>query len=245
MNLVIIGPGRMGAAVSSLAERQGARIVASVDGEDWDDFEARASRGDLGPIDAAIEFTLPDQAAKNIRRLVGLGIPTVVGTTGWHDQLDDVTDFVERQGGALVYGSNFSVGVYVFDRVVGFATQLFSQVDDVSAYLVEHHHEAKVDAPSGTAHQLTQTIRRSKSKRKPDLMSETPVTSVRAGHEPGRHTVGFDGPYDHVTLTHAARSREGFAAGALLAARLIQGRRGVYRFNDVLNEWFEVDDVRF
>lgn len=241
MKLILVGHGRMGMAVESLAERDGHEVVATVEAGEWDHLSTLHAQGELAGVDAAIEFTLPDQVLGNVTRLMDLGLPVVVGTTGWEGDLAAVEAVVDAASGSLVYGSNFSVGVYAFDRVVGFATSLFSRIDDVSAYLVEHHHDRKVDAPSGTARLLSQTIRRSKSKRGSNVMSHMPVTSIRAGHEPGRHTVGFDGPFDHVTLTHAARNREGFAAGALLAARLLKGRPGVYRFNDLMNEWFEVE----
>lgn len=241
MKLILVGHGRMGAAVASLAKRDGHEVVGIVDNDGWDHLSTLHAQGLLADVDAAIEFTLPDQVLGNVTRLMALGLPVVVGTTGWSDDADAVRAVVAQHTGSLVYGSNFSVGVYAFDRVVGFATSLYSRIEGVSAYLVEHHHDQKVDAPSGTARLLSQTIRESKSKRGPSVMSQMPVTSVRAGHEPGRHTVGFDGPFDHVTLTHAARNREGFAAGALLAARLLRGRHGVYRFNDLMNEWFEVE----
>lgn len=238
MKLVIVGAGRMGGAVRSLAERRGHEIVATVGRDGWEGLEALGARGTLDGVHAAIDFTLPDQVRGNVARLVALGLPVVVGTTGWEGDRDAVRTLVEAADGCLVHGSNFSIGVYVFGRLVREATRLFDRVEDVSPYLVEHHHAGKVDAPSGTARRLAEIVRSASAASDGDRSVALPVTSIRAGHEPGRHTVGFDGPFDHVTLTHQARSREGFAAGALLATRLIEGRRGMYRYSDLLDDWF-------
>jgi 4-hydroxy-tetrahydrodipicolinate reductase len=155
-------------------------------------------------------------------------VPLVEGTTGWHAQMEDVRRHFEREGGALIYGANFSVGVNLFYRVVARATELFQKFD-YAAFIEEAHHARKRDAPSGTALRLR------------DLVAEVygpdvPVASTRAGHIPGTHRVGFDSPADTVTLTHTARSREGFAAGALVAARWIQDKTGVYEFSETLDE---------
>jgi len=268
MKLVIVGAGRMGSAVRSLAERRGHEIVATVGREGWDRLAALGAQGSLHGVQAAIDFTLPDQVGGNVERLVALGLPVVVGTTGWEHDRDAVRELVEAADGCLVHGSNFSIGVYVFGRLVREATHLFDRVEDVSPYLVEHHHAGKADAPSGTARQLAEIVRAASTVggdghpasaaggegrlasaaegddhtasavSGDDRAVALPVASIRAGHEPGRHTVGFDGPFDHVTLTHQARSREGFASGALLATRLIEGRRGMYRYGDLLDDWF-------
>jgi len=157
---------------------------------------------------------------------VAAGVPLVEGTTGWHDQKNAVCEIVVKGNGAMVYGANFSVGVQIFNRIVDQAAELFSAVDSYHAYIEEAHHARKRDAPSGTALRLKEIMMTR-------LGHEFPVVSTRAGYIPGTHRVGFDGPADQITLTHVARSREGFAAGALTAARWIVGRRGVFEFGEM------------
>jgi 4-hydroxy-tetrahydrodipicolinate reductase len=166
---------------------------------------------------------------RNIEACGRAGVPLVEGTTGWQEKVADARRLVEDHQGALVYGANFSIGVNVFYRIVSQAARLMASLDQYQAFMEEEHHARKRDAPSGTALKLK------------DLMSEyvkteIPIASVRAGHIPGTHRVGFDSAADQIMLTHMARSREGFAAGALLAARWISGRKGIYEFSEVLNE---------
>ncbi|MBO0779163.1 MAG: hypothetical protein J2P37_10090, partial [Ktedonobacteraceae bacterium] len=164
-------------------------------------------------------------------------VPLVEGTTGWHAQLKDVRHIIERSGGALIYGANFSVGVHLFSLVVERAAELFKAFD-YAPFIEEAHHSRKRDAPSGTALQLRRRLAGFSA-------SEIPIASTRAGHIPGTHRVGFDSSADTVTLTHIARSREGFATGALVAARWIQGRQGVYEFSETFDEMLKgVNDER-
>ena len=162
----------------------------------------------------AIDFTTPDAAAENARACARAGCPVVVGTTGWYDELDAVAADVERAGGAILTAPNFSVGVAVFDRIVAEAARLFGRLGRFAdARLVETHHAAKVDAPSGTAGALARTASAA-------LGRDVPITSVRVGHVPGTHELIFDSPFEQVRLVHEARDRRVFAEGALLAARL-------------------------
>ncbi len=156
-------------------------------------------------------------------------MPLVEGTTGWKDQESRAKEIITGHHGALVYGANFSIGVNVFYRIVRNAAQLFGSLDQYEAFIEEQHHSRKRDAPSGTALQL-------KSVMAEFIKAEVPIASTRAGHIPGTHRVGFDSAADQITLTHTARSREGFAAGALLAARWIVGRKGVFEFSEVIDE---------
>ena len=151
----------------------------------------------------------------------------VVGTTGWYDQLETISSEVERAGGAMLTAPNFSVGVAVFDRVVAEAARLFARVEGFDAHLVETHHSAKKDAPSGTAGALARAASAA-------LGRTIPVTSIRTGHVPGTHEIVFDAPFEQVRLVHEARDRRVFAEGALVAARWIVGRRGVFTMADVL-----------
>jgi 4-hydroxy-tetrahydrodipicolinate reductase len=156
-------------------------------------------------------------------------VALVEGTTGWKDHEAEVRRLVEEHDGALVYGANFSIGVNVFYRFVSQAARLMAGLDQYEAFIEEEHHSRKRDAPSGTALKLR------------DLMAEhikveIPIASIRAGHIPGTHRVGFDSAADQITLMHMARSREGFAAGALLAAHWVVGRKGIYEFSQVIDE---------
>ncbi len=156
-------------------------------------------------------------------------MPLVEGTTGWKEQEAKAREIVEEHNGALVFGANFSVGVNLFYRIASHAAKLMADVDQYQAFIEEEHHARKRDAPSGTALKLKDLMAQY-------LKTEIPVASTRAGYIPGTHRVGFDSAADQIMLTHMARSREGFAAGALLAARWIVGRKGVYEFSDVVDE---------
>jgi len=179
-------------------------------------------------IDVAIEFTTPESATANLVKLADAGVPAVTGTTGWVDRLPEVTKAVETAGTGLVWSPNFSMGVAVFRRLAGLAAELLRDEDAYGAWAWEIHHDAKKDAPSGTLLHLVRTMEQSGYKRKID------VASNRAGKHPGTHEIGFDSQADTITLRHAARSREGFARGALKAAQWVIGRQGVYTFEDVL-----------
>ncbi|HVF43866.1 MAG TPA: dihydrodipicolinate reductase C-terminal domain-containing protein [Pyrinomonadaceae bacterium] len=227
MKLALIGRGAMGRLVERLA-REGGHEVATVLGSRESAFQTGELAKILGGHDAAIDFTVAEAVPRHAEACALARVPLVEGTTGWHARLEDVRGAVERRNGALIYGANFSVGVNLFYRVVARAAELFSRVD-YAAFVEEAHHSRKRDAPSGTAIQLRDIVADAYG-------SEVPVASTRAGHIPGTHRVGFDSAADNVTLTHTARSREGFAAGALVAARWIQGRTGVYEFSETLGE---------
>ena len=224
--LALVGMGRMGRALAALAPERGFRVVAELDRARAD--YAGISRDTLRGAQVAIEFTTPDAAAANARACAAAGCPVVVGTTGWYDQLPAVEAEIERAGGALLTAPNFSVGVAVFDRVVAEAAHLFAQLQGFDAHLIETHHAAKKDAPSGTAGALARTASSA-------LGRAIPVTSIRTGHVPGTHEVVFDAPFEQVRLVHEARDRRVFAEGALVAARWLVGRRGVYTMSDVLS----------
>ena len=186
--------------------------------------------------DAAIDFSTARAVLRNAEACAKASVPLVEGTTGWQEHAGEVRDAITSRGGALVFGANFSVGVAVFYRLVSRAAELFAAVEGYEPFVEEAHHSRKRDAPSGTALKLKELL----AARLPD--SPIPVASTRAGHIPGTHRVGFDSAADQLTLTHAARTREGFAAGALLAARWIQGRAGVFEFSEVMDEILKGSD---
>jgi 4-hydroxy-tetrahydrodipicolinate reductase len=225
--IALIGMGKMGRALAALAPERGFRVVATLDASQPDYHGVTADA--LAGAHVAIEFTTPDAAPDNALACAAAGCPIVVGTTGWYDRLPAVAAQVERRGGALLTAPNFSVGVAVFDRVVAEAARLFAQLEGFDAHLVETHHAAKRDAPSGTAGALARTIEVA-------LGRSIPMTSIRTGSVPGTHEVIFDAPFEQVRLVHEARDRRVFAEGALVAARWLVGRRGVFTMRDVLSD---------
>jgi 4-hydroxy-tetrahydrodipicolinate reductase len=222
MKLAIIGYGKMGKMVESLAPEYGFTVHARVD--IGDNFAKAAG------ADVAIEFTAPSEVSKNVEALAALGIPMVIGTTGWADQMDRVRAAVEKHNTGLVWSPNFSIGVNVFFRLVRDAAKLLENEPQYGAWAWEIHHNTKKDAPSGTLLKLVEEMKTAGYSHPVD------VSSNRAGSHPGTHEIGFDSGADTITLRHAARSREGFARGALKAAQWLPSHRGVFKFEDVLFE---------
>jgi 4-hydroxy-tetrahydrodipicolinate reductase len=217
----------MGRAVAEIAvERE--HVVHAIVGRAENAGGAALTRERLAGVDAAIEFTRPDAVVTNLERLIEAGIPTVTGTTGWNAELPRIARLVEARRGALLYGANFSVGVHLFLRAARDLAARFAGRPEFDSFILEEHHAAKVDAPSGTAAALRGRLREADSAR------EFPITSVRAGAIPGTHVVTYDGPHDTVALSHVARSRRGFAAGAVAAAEWLPGHPGVHDFEEML-----------
>jgi 4-hydroxy-tetrahydrodipicolinate reductase len=225
--LALLGFGKMGKTIAELAPQRGfeVRLVMDIDvnaqgrGVTPENFQG---------IDVCIDFTTPDAVVENIRRVAGLGVNLVVGTTGWHNRLEEVRGIIESAGVGMVYGANFSIGVNLFYRLAKAAAEIFAPFAMYDPYLIEAHHKLKKDAPSGTALEIKRQIQSEFGTR------EVPVTSVRAGYIPGWHELGFDSEADTITLRHTARGRQGFAEGALHAARWVVGRKGLFSFAEVL-----------
>jgi 4-hydroxy-tetrahydrodipicolinate reductase len=228
MKLALIGKGAMGQLVSARARDEGHEIALTLSSQDAERTTEELA-GRLRAADVAIDFSSGPAVLQNIKACALAGVPLVEGTTGWQDEQVAAFELVREHDGALVYGANFSIGVNLFYRLVAHAAELFRATDDYAPFIEEAHHARKRDAPSGTALRLRDLL----SARLPQ---DIPVSSTRAGYIPGTHRVGFDSLADQITLVHTARSREGFAAGALVAARWIQGRRGVYEFSAVIDE---------
>ncbi len=228
MNLALIGYGKMGRLIEELATARGYRVVFKVDIDENRDGQALTEQN-LRGVDVAIDFTTPEAVVRSVERVTALGINMVVGTTGWMDQLEAVRSMVEAKGVGFVYGSNFSIGVNLFFRLMEAAAAQFRQHSQYDPWIYEIHHRAKLDAPSGTALTLKQILEKSYGPR------EISTASNRAGAIPGEHTVGFDSEADTLTFTHTARSRLGFASGALHAAEWVRGKKGFYEFPDILS----------
>ena len=227
--LAIVGNGKMGKLVDVLAPSFDFEVRARFATHN----NARAvglTREALQHVDVAIEFSTPESAPDNLLRLASLGIPAVTGTTGWYDHLPAVRGAVLQANTSLVWGPNFSIGMNIFMHVVVQAAALFEKHPAYDAWGWEIHHAAKKDAPSGTLKKLAEEIRAAGYSRPMNLSAN------RAGGHPGTHEIGFDSAGDTVTLRHAARSREGFARGALHAAAWAAGKKGVYEFREILGE---------
>jgi len=227
MRLALFGGGAMGKLVSARAKDQGHEVAIILTSRDAG-RNANEIQGLLRGIDAAIDFSVADAVLLNATACARARVPLIEGTTGWNSREAEVRHVIEEFGGALIYGANFSVGVNLFYRIVIRAAELFQGLEGYDPFIVEAHHSRKRDAPSGTALHLRDLLG--------PTAREVPIASTRAGHIPGTHHVGFDSAADQITLTHTARSREGFAAGALLAARWAIGQQGVYEFSEVFYE---------
>lgn len=233
----------MGSAVEQVALDRGHEIGARYHSER--PFAA-AGPAALEDIDVAVDFSLPALALNHIQRYCEWGLPAVIGTTGWYDELDRVERLVDDHGASLLYAPNFSVGVAVVRRALEGVLPLLDQLGDYDPFVREMHHTNKVDSPSGTAQMLGGLLVEG-LERKDHVETETQhqridpsavhVTSTRAGTIYGEHTVGFDGPYDQITVGHRAKTRRGFAAGAVRAAEWLDGRQGLFTLDDMLADW--------
>jgi 4-hydroxy-tetrahydrodipicolinate reductase len=267
MKIAIIGYGKMGKMIEQAAAAAGHTITAAVDplaqispnGARL--FRGLAEAGDLCGAEAAIEFTQPGTALANIKILAERKIPAVIGTTGWHDKLDEARQAVEQAGSSLIWSSNFSLGVYLFYRIAWYAAQLADSFPEYDIGGFEAHHNKKMDSPSGTARTLVDgVLERVKRKEKAvwETLSRRPqpdelhFLSLRMGSVPGTHSLFFDSAADTIEITHTARSREGFAAGAVRAAQWLAGspaeagspdlragggpRKGFFTIDDMLKD---------
>ncbi|MBV8199053.1 MAG: dihydrodipicolinate reductase [Acidobacteria bacterium] len=233
--LALIGYGAMGRLVEQLAPQHGFEVALRHGGAQCR-AGAPLAAAQLRGIEVAIDFSVGAAVADNVERLAPLGIPMVIGTTGWSDQLQRVRETVAAHGAGLVHGANFSVGVQVFYRVVAAAAQLLAADADYDPWLYEIHHRRKRDAPSGTLRELHRVLERAGYARGVDAASN------RAGAIPGTHLVGFDSEADTIRLEHQARGRTGFARGALRAARWVLGRRGVFEWSEIWEEVVRAGD---
>ena len=236
LGLAIVGLGKMGRMCEELAAEYGIEVRAR--------FDAANNAGGSGltaaalrEVDVAVEFSEPRAAVANIRALAKAGICAAVGTTGWGDELEAAREAVMRAGTGLVWAANFSVGVNLFLQIAGRAAELFAKQTEYEAWGWEMHHSAKKDAPSGTLKKLAEVMRARGYERRIDL------SASRAGAVPGTHEIGFDSLGDTITLRHTARSGEGFARGALQAARWVVGKQGFFEFREIVGELGEEKDA--
>lgn len=223
--IAVIGDGKMGRTVAQMVQERGWHLTAMLDQEHNRDGVGITRRA-LGDPDVAIEFTEPGSAVPNILACIHEGVPVVVGTTGWYDALPMLTEAANEEGGTFLWAPNFSVGVTLFVEIARQAAAIMSK-SDFSAAMVETHHSAKKDAPSGTALAIVKAMEGS-------LGKQLPVTSVRTGSVPGTHELIFDGQFEQIILRHEARDRRVFADGALKAAEWLRGKKGVFTMRNAL-----------
>jgi 4-hydroxy-tetrahydrodipicolinate reductase len=228
MKLAIIGDGKMGQALAPLATARGHAVTAMLGlAENRDGSGIDPAR--LGHPDVAIEFTEPGSAVANALACVRIGLPVVVGTTGWYDRLPEVTSEVRRANGAMFVAPNFSLGVAVMVAAAQAAAAAARALTAFDVHLLETHHAAKKDRPSGTAASIADIAGQA-------LDRDVPITSVRTGHVPGTHVLILDAPFEQVRIVHEARDRRVFADGAISAAEWLLGRTGVFTMRDLLQQ---------
>jgi 4-hydroxy-tetrahydrodipicolinate reductase len=229
VGLAIVGYGKMGRLIEQFAPEYGFDVRAKFNGAN-NTRGVGLTREALRGVDVAVEFTTPDAAVENIQRLAAAGVNAVVGTTGWSERFSAVREALATSGTGLVWAPNFSVGMNLFMQAVAHTAALFAKQQEYEAWGWEIHHSAKKDAPSGTLKKLAEEMRASGFER------AVSMSSNRAGAHPGTHEIGFDSNGDTITLRHTARSREGFARGALRAARWVAGKKGIFEFQEILGE---------
>lgn len=238
MKIALLGYGKMGKAIEAEATKRGHEVVLTIDnGDDWE------QKGDLMKnCDIAIDFSMPSTAVENIYRCFAIGLPVVVGTTGWYDQIDQVVADCRKQDQSLFVASNFSIGMNIVFAMNRRLAELMGRRDEYRVSITETHHIHKLDAPSGTAITLANDIAgRSKRYGKWVLANTTepdegdiPVTSVREGEVPGIHEIVYDSEMDTIRLSHSAKSRKGLAVGAVLAAEFLLGKKGYYTMDNLI-----------
>jgi 4-hydroxy-tetrahydrodipicolinate reductase len=225
-SMAIIGYGKMGKLIEQLAPEYGFAVALKLDEFNNTNFEGLTAENFRG-VDVAIDFSIPAAVPRNAQGIAAFGVNLVIGTTGWVEQIDVVRAAVEKNRVGAVWSPNYSIGVNAFFRLVSHAARLLASQPEYGAWAWEVHHSTKKDAPSGTLLKLVEDMKRAGYERAID------VSSSRAGAHPGTHEIGFDSSADTITLRHTARSREGFARGALNAARWVVGKKGFYEFGEI------------
>ncbi len=235
MRILLIGYGKMGKTIERLAEAKGHQIVGKIDMNNAKDL-----RLSLENADVAIEFTNPESALNNITTCIEKKVPVICGTTGWLKEIDVVKRALETSGGAFFYASNYSIGVNIFFELNKKLAKMMNHYPEYTIQIDETHHTEKLDAPSGTAITLAEGVCENVDRKaswilsQPDQQDKVNIDSHRIGKVYGKHTVTYNSQIDHISITHDAHTRDGFAMGALLAAEWIIGKEGFYGMKDLL-----------
>ena len=225
MKVALIGYGRIGKLIHKLAKDRGFEVVATIDSKS----SLAALKSSINQADICIDFSTPHAVLENVKYLALLKKDIIMGTTGWHEHLPEIQSIVNESKIGFLHSPNFSLGVALFLKVIEQTAELMASFDQYEAAGIEVHHSKKLDSPSGTAKALQARLNTHAGK-------AVAFTSVRVGDTPGTHSVIYDSPADTITLTHAARNREGFAHGALTAAQWLKGKKGVFILDDLLKE---------
>ncbi|MBR9691097.1 4-hydroxy-tetrahydrodipicolinate reductase [Candidatus Woesearchaeota archaeon] len=247
MKIAIVGYGKMGKMIENLANEKGIKITARVDpNEPSADFK-EIDKDSTKDADVCIDFTHPDVLVSNMEKYAELKKNVVVGTTGWYDKMKDVEDIVKKSGIGCIWSGNFSIGVNMYFRIIEAASKLVNNFDEYDIMGVEYHHNQKADSPSGTMKMIGDIILNNVSRKKKavyDMMerkideTEVHLASIRGGKILGIHEIVLDSPSDTITLSHSARTREGFGKGALMAAEFVNGKKGFFEINDMMDSVF-------
>lgn len=224
MKIALIGYGKMGRIIEECAQKLGHQIIAKISSKNWEDSE-------IATADICIEFTNPESALDNIRRIAKLKKPLIIGTTGWDHHLDQVTSIIDNENIGAVYSSNFSLGMNLFKEIVDFTSKLLNPFPQYDIAGIEYHHHQKKDRPSGSAKALSQVIEKNI-----DRIDQLPFSSIRCGSISGTHTILLDSSSDSITLTHDAKNREGFALGVIQAAEWLKDKKGLYPYSQCVQE---------
>ncbi len=237
MKIALLGYGKMGQEIHKLAEKRGHEIILIIDNDE--DWQERGSL--LKEAEVAIEFTTPDSAVDNIMRCFENEIPVVVGTTGWIEDIDHIRKTCIDENKSLFFSPNFSIGVNLFFDLNRYLASLMAKWDNYEISIEETHHIHKLDAPSGTAIVLANDIIR-KIERKEKWVKELQenpdevgIKSYRSEDVPGTHKVRYESEMDAIVITHTAKTRRGFALGAIMAGEFIKGKKGFFEMKDLLN----------
>ncbi len=236
MKIALIGYGKMGKAIEEIVLHRNHTVELKIDIDNINEF----TKENLSKCDVAIEFTGPHSALQNILKCLDAGIPVVSGSTGWLDHWDDVEKKCKDAEGALIYASNYSVGVNIFFEVNKKLAALMNQHKEYDVSLVEIHHTQKKDAPSGTAITLAEQILENIGRKKNWVNTESikaeelSIISERIDPAPGTHKIIYHSAIDDIEIIHTAHNRTGFATGAVLAAEFLKGKKGIYGMKDVL-----------
>ncbi|MGA8044151.1 MAG: dihydrodipicolinate reductase C-terminal domain-containing protein [Terracidiphilus sp.] len=224
MNILVLGKGKTGSLVAEIARERGHGVRALDINENQ--HASALTAPNLAGVDAVIDFTAPEAAVENIRAVLALGGRIIVGTTGWYAQLAEMKALAQKRGGALLYGTNFSIGVQKLFRL----TAELAKLEGYKFSISETHHTSKLDAPSGTALTLKEIIQQAR----PGV--EVPVTSHRIGDAKGEHVVTATSEHDVLELRHDAHSRRGFALGAVRAAEWVHDKQGAWEFREIFDQ---------
>lgn len=228
MNILIIGYGKMGKMVEEIALSKSDTIVGIIDKEeDWQTFDKNNKYKDI----VAIDFSIPSKVLDNIEKAWERNIAIVVGTTGWYDKLEEITQRANQEKKTLFWASNFSIGVFLFNKLNAYLADMMKEYSDYNPSIKEIHHIHKLDAPSGTAITLAQTLVENHNIEKQNLNIE----SVREGEVCGTHIINYYSEVDDIEIKHTAHSRKGFASGAVMAAHWLLGKKGVFTMKDFIN----------